>query len=450
MKKLLCILVNITLVLGFAACSGADNPQSQADSAPADSVAQENSTNSGSAEKITFWHWWSGHEEEYLKTVAQAYSEQSGVQVDLLQVKDFATILTAISGGTPPDMIMVTNKSQVYELASSGATQALDTWIERDGIDTGVFLDSALGGYIVGDELHALPFLGFNDGLIWNKAMFEEAGLDPEQPPQSAEEMVEFAKKLTKVDDSGKITQLGFIPNWPFDHMAGANASYIKIFDGEIYDAAAGRYTLDNAGIVKVLEWERSFYEGLDPQAVANFVKSAGAYLTTDDPFEAGQVAMAIDGCWSVRFVGDNVPDLQFGAAPVPVRKDNTTWKGLNTIDFNPHMIPVGSPNPDAAWEFMKHLILDGTVVANFADASANLSHLKELPADYTSELFENPLYQVFVQASNTPACYSVPVIPRYSEFETKMLTIQERILLEPDADIPVLLAQANEELNAG
>ncbi len=53
--------------------------------------------------KIVFWHWWSAQEEEYLKTIAENYQKETGVEVELLQVRDFATVLTAIGGGTPPD-----------------------------------------------------------------------------------------------------------------------------------------------------------------------------------------------------------------------------------------------------------------------------------------------------------------------------------------------------------
>ena len=56
---------------------------------------------------------------------------------------------------------------------------------------------------------YALPTAVRSLALFWNKDLFAEAGLDPESPPTTFEEMVEFAKKLTKYDNKGNIIQEG-------------------------------------------------------------------------------------------------------------------------------------------------------------------------------------------------------------------------------------------------
>ena len=396
--------------------------------------------------KIVMWHWWSGHEEEFLRTIADEFTAKTSIQVELLQVKDYATVITAISGGTPPDCIMLTAKDQLAELVASGATYPLDDLIARDKIDTGVFLDSAINSYKFNGKLHGLPFMGFNDGLVWNKKLFREAGLDPNTPPKTAEEMVEFARKLTKVDAAGNIIQLGFVPNWPFDHLTGANSSYIRVFDGNLFDEVTGKYTTTDEGIVKVLEWMRSFYQGLDPQKVVNFVNSAGAYLTPEDLFQTGKVAMAIDGCWSVAFIDKSI---DFGAYTVPVSKDNFHLSGLTTIDYNPHLIPAGSKNIEGAWDFMKFMILDPEMTARFADASANLSQLKMVPTKFTSDLFSNQNYLVFVNAANGPNCVVQKVFPMYNEVAARLFTVQETVLRNPNSDIRALLKQVGDEINS-
>jgi len=409
-------------------------------------MACSNKTTTAEKSKIVFWHWWAGHEETFLRTIADEYTAKIGAQVELMQIKDYATVLTAISGGTPPDAIMVTAKDQLAELVNSGATYPLDDLIMRDKIDTGIFLDSAINSYKFNGKLHGLPFMGFNDGLFWNKTLFKEAGLDPETPPKTSEEMLEFSRKLTKVDASGNIIQLGFIPNWPFEHLTGANSSYIRMFDGQLFDEVSGKYTTTNEGIVKVLEWMRSFYHGLDPQKVANFVNSAGAYLTPEDLFQTGKVAMAIDGCWSVRFIE---ADIDYGTYTVPVSKNNFYLSGLTTIDYNPHFIPAGSKNIEGAWDFFKFIIMDPEITARFADASANLSQLKKVPTQFTSDLFTNKNYLVFVNAANGPNCVVQKIHPLYNEISTKLFTVQETILRDPNSDIKALLKQVGDEINA-
>ncbi len=45
--------------------------------------------------------------------------------------------------------------------------------------------------------------------------MFKAAGLDPEKPPKTLDELVAMSKQLTKMDADGNITQAGFIPIFP-------------------------------------------------------------------------------------------------------------------------------------------------------------------------------------------------------------------------------------------
>lgn len=47
-------------------------------------------------------------------------------------------------------------------------------------------------------------------GITWNKEHFREAGLDPERPPQTWDELREYSKKLVKRDAAGNITRVGY------------------------------------------------------------------------------------------------------------------------------------------------------------------------------------------------------------------------------------------------
>ena len=61
----------------------------------------------------------------------------------------------------------------------------------------------------VDGKYYALPTAVRSLALFWNKALFKEAGLDPERPPATLDELVDYAKKLTKRSPNGDLLQAG-------------------------------------------------------------------------------------------------------------------------------------------------------------------------------------------------------------------------------------------------
>ena len=55
--------------------------------------------------------------------------------------------------------------------------------------------------------------------LYWNKELCKEAGLDPEKPPKTWAEQLEFAQKLTKRDAAGNVTQWGIQIPVSYTHL---------------------------------------------------------------------------------------------------------------------------------------------------------------------------------------------------------------------------------------
>ena len=80
-----------------------------------------------------------------------------------------------------------------------------------------------------GGKTWGIPFQRSTIVLYYNKEVFKEAGLDPNRPPATWKEMVEYAQKLTKRDASGNVTQWGVqipssgFPYWLFQALAIEN-----------------------------------------------------------------------------------------------------------------------------------------------------------------------------------------------------------------------------------
>ena len=61
----------------------------------------------------------------------------------------------------------------------------------------------------VDGKYYALPTAVRSLALFWNKTLFKEAGLDPDRPPATLDELVDYAKKLTKRSPNGDLLQEG-------------------------------------------------------------------------------------------------------------------------------------------------------------------------------------------------------------------------------------------------
>ncbi len=97
--------------------------------------------------------------------------------------------------------------------------------------------------------------------LYYRKDLFREAGLDPEDPPETIEELIEYAEKLTKFDDKGNMTQAGIALRYAggaqgigdkFSKIAAAFMDTSKKF---FYNTDYTDVNLDGAGWVKGAEF---------------------------------------------------------------------------------------------------------------------------------------------------------------------------------------------------
>ena len=156
------------------------------------------------------------------------------------------------------------------------------------------------------DEAHiwGVPKMLATEVWFYNKTMFEAAGLDPEQPPQTVEEFTEMASQLTR-DTTGD----GRIDQWGVSLTAGAEGGpwrqYLmaaKSFGGQL---VPGRYadskpgdpiTWDSPETVAGFAWLVDLYrEGYSPPStISDTVRDVA------NNFRAGRVAMTFMGPWEM------------------------------------------------------------------------------------------------------------------------------------------------------
>ena len=163
--------------------------------------------------------------------------------------------LTAHKSGTPP-VLSVLLSTDMFTLIDEDAIVPFDDFIktEDDKKWLASFFPAFMENSQTGGKTWGIPFQRSTIVLYWNKELFKEAGLDPETPPKTWAEQVEFAQKLTKRDASGNVTQWGMqipssgFPYWLFQALTTQAGSILANSAGDKTDYA-------NPAVVEALQY---------------------------------------------------------------------------------------------------------------------------------------------------------------------------------------------------
>jgi multiple sugar transport system substrate-binding protein len=190
--------------------------------------------------------------------------------------------------------------------------------------------------------------------LFWNKNLFEQAGLDPEQPPTTWDELWEYADVLDKMNDDGTYDTIAFFPTW----NRGVDIWQYNN-DAEMI-APDGTPQINNANMVETVEWIKAWVDRYGGwQELQNW--NAQFAAPPNDNFMSGKLAMRVDifGYNSqlefyrprTTMEDESTPRTDWGIGLLPADEDASTGTWSGGFSFS---IPNGSPNAEAAWEFLK------------------------------------------------------------------------------------------------
>ena len=296
---------------------------------------------------IRCWTMWSGGEEKAFQAVLDRYNEtHPGVRFENLgSVNDEKTV-RALVAGAPPDVFTVSDPSYLGALAANDAILPLDDLFEKSHLKTDDFTRASLSQARYNGKLYAMPYLVDCIGLLWNKKVFREAGLDPERPPQTIEELEEFCRKITQKGADGRLTRIGLRP------PDGVNL--LALYGGGFFEPATGRITANNprnieaATAFKALMDAQGGYEAVQGFA-AGFANEQGGY----NSFYVGQAGMVFSGQWNTYWIAKYKPDTEYGVAPLPYPAAHPERKGTLWLGGNFFCIPKESRHKKEAWDFL-------------------------------------------------------------------------------------------------
>ena len=262
-----------------------------------------------------------------------------------------AKLTTLIAAGTPPDANTI-RPGLLATLAKKGALTELDSQVQTAGLKREDFIASIYDSCLYNNKLYAIPGGADYICMFYSKDVYRDAGLDPEKPPTTLDELLAHSQQILQKDSAGEIQRVGYVPS------AGHMINWSYIFGGGYYDAAGGKITANNPANVAVLDRMASYVKTLDINKLASFNSRPGTY-EAGNPFATKQSAYIFDGFWTYEALDQHAPDIDYGVAFWPTAKGTPEERKNYAISGWMYAIPSASKNSDAAWKFIRYAFID-------------------------------------------------------------------------------------------
>ena len=281
------------------------------------------------------------------------------------------------------------------------------------------------------DKRCAMPALSDVYGLYYNKQMLADAGYT--EPPKTLAELDEMAKKLTKRDADGNIEVAGFVPSNGF--YENAPAHFAPAFGATWLKEDGTSNIASDPGWAQMLTWQKGLSDWYGYDELKKFASGLGQEFSADNAFQAGKVAMMIDGEYRNAFIKDEAADLDYGTAPFPVAPDKVDLYGSGYLTGNVLGIGRGAQNPEAAWALVKYLSTDTEAVVDLANAIKNVP--TTTPALESPNLEKDANYQTFLDVFANPSSSTTPATESGKAYQDTFSTFVNDYLAGKKTDLP-------------
>jgi multiple sugar transport system substrate-binding protein len=275
-------------------------------------------------------------------TFANEFTEMdNGITIDIREVRfdDIVTeTLRAFATRTNPDIISIDNPDHAAFAARGAFLDLTDLAAASDQIDMDNYFPGPRSSLTWEDGVYGIPRASNTIALYYNKDLFEAAGLDPDNPPSTWDELYEAANALTDPDNdvygiafSAKASEEGTFQFLPWLQMTGGSFEQVN------GDGAADALAF----------WKRLLDEGLtSPDTLTR-----GQWDSTGT-FNGGNAAMVISGPWELNRMAADAA-FEWGVTLLPVREEGGP-RASALGDFN-LAIFANTEHPEEAFAFLEY-----------------------------------------------------------------------------------------------
>ena len=237
--------------------------------------------------------------------------------------------LTAVAGGTPPDIGVILH---YLDYMIKGTVIPLDDYVSASKV---ISQDKFIAGNwdvcTYQGKLYGIPAYEcfVRRGLNYNTHMIGEAGLDPDKPPVTWDELYDWHKTLTKFDNAGNLQQIGIDP---YDAEGGTGPGndgwfLTESWGFDYFDEDSKKFNLDNEKMAQGLDTMGEFIKLIGPDNLTGF-RAVEGQGTWGGSYNAEKQALIIEGYWHPGETANEKPEVsKYNRAtwvPVPEERRGT------------------------------------------------------------------------------------------------------------------------------
>jgi multiple sugar transport system substrate-binding protein len=335
---------------------------------------------------ITIWYSNNAQEVQWGKSMVSAWNsahpkEQIKAQEVPAGKSTEEVIGAAITAGTTPCLVFNNLPAATGQWQKQGGLVDLSKFPDGNKYIEGRSGDSASQYKSADGDFYQMPWKQNPVMIFYNKAIFQKAGIDPNNPDLSTYD--KFLAAAQKITSSGA-AQYAIYPA-PTSEFFQPNFDYLPLLAAE----TGGKTFIENG---------KSIITDQASLDVANFWstiykdKLAGTEQVQGDAFQDGKAAMAIVGPWAIAFYGDKV---QWGSVPVPTKDGKPADQTYTFPDAKNIGMYTSCKNQGTAWDVIKFATSqqqDGKLL----DVTGQMPIRKDLASVYSSYFDAHPAYKQF------------------------------------------------------
>ena len=271
--------------------------------------------------EIQWWHAMGGALGEKLEEIARNFNEaQDEYRVTPVYKGNYSETMTAaiaaFRAGEQPHIVQVFEVGTATMMAAEDAIMPVYRLMEEAGepFDPDAYLAAVTGYYTTSDgRMLSLPFNSSTPVLYYSRDAFEQAGLDPESPPETWPELEEAARAILEAGAA----QCGFTTAWQ---------SWVQL---ETFSAWHDVPFATKENGFAGLDTELVFNEGPALEHIANMAEwqqdkvfdYGGRRNTPNAKFTSGECAMLTESSAGYAGIRDTA-EFEFGVATLPYYPD--------------------------------------------------------------------------------------------------------------------------------
>lgn len=289
-KKLLALILALAMTFSLAACGASETTSSGSEDTSSAAAEEASATKEYTVSELTV-NIWDNNQLDGLQQIADEWTETSGVkvQINVITWDEYWTLLEAgAMGGEMPDVFwMHINEASKY-MTNDMLLDLTDYVAADDAIDLDNYYEGIVELYSYDGSQYALPKDHDTIALLYNKAIFDEYGIEYPNDDWTWDDYAAVAAQITEAGAADGVYGTAMNTN------DGQDGWYNLIygFGGELISDDQTTSGMDNENTIAAMTW---LAENLIPSMPAQDI------MSTTDPdvlFQSGLVGMMLQGSW--------------------------------------------------------------------------------------------------------------------------------------------------------